>query len=110
MQQKKKRSPDPELTQVCCPECGGIVTCGDIVKQNSNKSIAIGKCENGDELFVRFKFTRWDDGRLSVARILYEMDDDNRSYYLEKTAGRRSCRIASAISCTSCLIGGKDYG
>lgn len=81
---KEEALSDPELTQFYCPKCGGIVTCGDIVKQNSNKSIAIGKCENGDELFVRFKFTRWDDGRLSVARILYEMDDDNRSYYLEK--------------------------
>ena len=75
---------DSELTQFYCPKCGGAVTCVDIVKQNSWKSIAIGKCENGDELFVRFKFTRRDDGRLRVARILYEMNDDNRSYYLEK--------------------------
>lgn len=78
---KEEALSDPELTQFYCPKCGGIVTCVDIVKQNSNKSIAIGKCENGDELFVRFKITRWDDGRLSVARILYEMDDDKRSYY-----------------------------
>ena len=33
---------------------------------------------------MRFKFTRWDDGKYSVSRILYEMDDDNRCYYLEK--------------------------
>ena len=45
---------------------------------------ALGICENGDELLVRFKFTRWDDGKYSVSRILYEMDDDNRCYYLEK--------------------------
>lgn len=81
---KSEAFADPELTQFYCPKCGGIVTCIDIVKQNSNKSIAIGKCENGDELFVRFKFTKWPDGNYSVSRILYEMDDDNRSYYLDK--------------------------
>jgi len=75
---------DPELTQFYCPKCGGTVTCIDIVKQNSSKSIAIGKCENGDELFVRFKFTRRADGSLSASRILYELDEDSRDYYMEK--------------------------
>lgn len=83
---------DPELTQFYCPKCGGTVTCVDIVKQNSSKFIALGKCENGDDLFVRFRFTRWDDGRFSVARILYEMDDANRSFYLEKKQ-KRICVI-----------------
>ena len=76
---------DPELTQFYCPKCGGIITCVDIVRQNTSKCIGIGKCEKGDELFVRFKFTRWSDGKLSVSRIFYEMNDDNRSYYLEKS-------------------------
>lgn len=81
---KEEALSDPELTRFYCPECGSAVTCVDIIKQNSNKSIAIGKCENGDEVFVRFKFTRRDNGGLSVARIIYKMDDDNRNYYLEK--------------------------
>lgn len=98
---KEEALSDPELTRFYCPECGSAVTCVDIIKQNSNKSIAIGKCENGDEVFVRFKFTRRDNGGLSVARIIYKMDDDNRNYYLEKkTVGRRSCRSSSAVSCT----------
>ena len=81
---KEEAFSDQELTEFYCPKCGGVVTCVDIVKQSYNKYIAIGKCENDDELFVRFKFTRWNDGRLSVARILYEMDDDKKSYYLAK--------------------------
>ena len=75
---------DPELTNFFCPTCGSNVACVDFVRQNSNKFICIGKCENGDELFVRFKFTKWSDGKFSVSRILYEKDEDNRNYYLSK--------------------------
>ncbi|MBR5317084.1 MAG: exonuclease domain-containing protein [Lachnospiraceae bacterium] len=75
---------DPMMTQFCCPKCGGAVTCNDIIKQNGDKFIAICKCESGDELFVRFKLIRRDDGRLGVKRIIYEMDDDKRNLYMEK--------------------------
>ena len=75
---------DPELINFFCPTCGSNVKCVDFVRQNSDKFICIGKCENGDELFVRFKFTKWPDGKFSVARILYEMDEDNKGYYLSK--------------------------
>ncbi len=75
---------DPELINFYCPTCGANVQCVGFVRQNSDKFVCIGQCENGDELFVRFKFTKWPDGKYSVARILYEMDEDNKAYYLNK--------------------------
>ena len=75
---------DPELTKFFCPTCGANVQCVGFVRQNSDKFVCVGQCENGDELFVRFKFTKWPDGKYSVARILYEMDEDNKTYYLSK--------------------------
>ena len=75
---------DPELTNFYCPACGANVTCVGFVKQNAEKFVCIGKCENGEELFVRFKFTKWTDGKYSVSRILYEMDAEKKSYYLAK--------------------------
>lgn len=75
---------DPDLINFFCPTCGANVQCVGFVRQNSEKFVCVGQCENGDELFVRFKFTKWPDGKYSVARILYEMDEDNKTYYLSK--------------------------
>ena len=100
---KEEAFADPELVQFHCPKYGGTVTCGGIVKQKTAKSIAIGRCENGDELFVRFKFTRWGDGRLGVSRIIYEINDNNRSYYLKKVGRSRRAFVLSA----SCQLGGE---
>ncbi len=75
---------DPELVNFICPNCGANVECTDLVRQNSDKYICIGRCENGDELFVRFKFNKWPDGKFSVVRILYEIDEDNKGYYMSK--------------------------
>lgn len=75
---------DPELTNFFCPACGSNVECVGFIRQGTDKYICIGRCENGDELFVRFKFTKWSDNEFSVARIIYEMDEDNKSYYERK--------------------------
>ena len=75
---------DSDLINFYCPSCGANVFCEGFVSQNSEKYICIGKCESGDEFFVRFKFTKWPDGNFSVSRILYEMDEDNKGYYLNK--------------------------
>ena len=75
---------DPELVNSFCPTCGSNVECVGFVRQNPNKIICIGKCENGDELFIRFKFTKGSDGKFSVSRIIYEIDEDNKGYYLNK--------------------------
>lgn len=62
------------------------VSCRDFVTQNSEKYICIGQCEDGEELFVRFKFKKWPDGNYGVSRIVYEMNEENRNYYSkEKT-------------------------
>ncbi len=71
---------DPELTEFYCPTCGERVVCGNFLRQNFEKYICIGKCENGEEFFVRFKFSRWGKG-FTVSRIIYEMDEEHRSYY-----------------------------
>ena len=94
---------DPELINFFCPTCGSNVECVDFVRQNSDKCICIGKCENGDELFVRFKFTKWPDGKFSVARILYEMDEDNKGYYLSK---KQQAEEAEAAYLQSLAIAG----
>lgn len=98
-----KSTRNPELINFFCPACGSNVECVDFVRQNSDKFICIGKCENGDELFVRFKFTKWPDGKFSVARILYEMDEDNKGYYLSK---KQQAEEAEAAYLQSLAIAG----
>lgn len=75
---------DPELFNFFCPTCNTNVACIDFVRQDSDKFICIGKCENGDELFVRFKFIKRPDGTFSLTRFLYEMDEEKMGYYLSK--------------------------
>lgn len=75
---------DSELVNFICPDCGSDVKCADFVRQNADKYISIGKCENGDELFVRFKFKKLPDGKFSAARIVYELDEEKMAYYLSK--------------------------
>lgn len=85
---------DPELTNFYCPDCGAQVVCSEFVSQSSSKYISIGKCENGDELFVRFKFTKWADGFFTATRIIYEMDEHNRNYYNVKKQQADAARAA----------------
>lgn len=85
---------DAELICFPCPTCGGTVTCGEIVRQNSSKFIAIAACENGEKLFVRFKFLRLDDGRLRVSRVLHELDEDAKTYYFTKKQHNADARAA----------------
>lgn len=75
---------DPELISFSCPYCGSGVKCEGLIRQHSNKYICIGKCEKGDELFVRFKFKKQSDEKFSVSRILYAMDENNKNYYMSK--------------------------
>lgn len=92
---------DPEQIRFFCPTCGADVECTGFVRQNSDKFICVGKCENGDELFVRFKFTKCSDGTFGVARILYEMDEDNKSYYLRKKQQAEEAEAAYLQSTTT---------
>ncbi len=75
---------DPDVVKFYCSFNNMYVECVDIIRQNMSKYIGIGKCENGDELFVRFKFWKRSDGKFDVCRILYEMNEENKNYYLNK--------------------------
>lgn len=75
---------DTELINFVYPTRGTNVKCEGFVRQNADKFICIGKCDNGDELFVRFKFTKCSDGRFRVTRIMHEMDEEKKAYYLRK--------------------------
>lgn len=81
---RKEALNDIELINFICPICGANVECVDFVSQNSCKYICLGKCKNGDELLVRFKFTKCRNGEFKVSRILYEMDEHNKNYYMNK--------------------------
>lgn len=75
---------DPDVVHFHCSFNNMKVKCIDIIRQNGSKYIGIGKCENGDELFVRFKFWKRIDGKFSVNRMIYEMNEFNKNYYLNK--------------------------
>lgn len=75
---------DRELLTFFCPVCGTTAVCSGFARQNTDKYICSARCENGDELFVRFKFTKCSNGKFKVSRLIYEMNDDNRSYYRSK--------------------------
>lgn len=75
---------DNSLLSFFCPTCGMQAVCVDFIRQNSDKYICLGKCGNGEEYFIRFKFTKNADGTFCVARIIYEMDKENATYYNSK--------------------------
>ena len=94
---------DSSLLTFFCPKCGKPAVCIDFIRQNSDKYICLGKCENEEEYFVRFKFTKREDETFSVSRIIYEMDEENVNYYYSKKLKREtkaqlySERLAEAI-------------
>lgn len=75
---------DPEFIHFYCRSYDTDVTCVDFIRQNSEKYICVGKCADGKEFFIRFRFTKWPDGNFSVVRLLYEMDEEKMAYYLKK--------------------------
>ncbi len=81
---KEEAFNDSSLLTFYCPDCGAQVVCADFVKQNSDKYICVGKCEDGKKFFVRFKFIRETNGTFSVARIIYDMDEEHSNYYHAK--------------------------
>lgn len=72
---------DSHLMEFSCPDCQGKGMCVGAVKQNGNKYIAVGTCENGHEFLARFKFRRGDDRKTQAQRFLYRMDSELRQYY-----------------------------
>lgn len=87
-QTRKEALNDSSLLTFYCPNCDLQVVCVDFVRQNIDKYICLGKCENGEEFFVRFKFTKEADGTFNVVRIIYEMDVEKADYYYSKKKQR----------------------
>ncbi len=81
---------DSSLLTFFCPKCGKPAVCIDFIRQNTDKYICLGKCGDGEEYFVRFKFTKREDGTFSVSRIIYEMDEENVNYYYSKKLKRET--------------------
>ncbi len=75
---------DSKLMEFRCPLCGESGTCSNVVKQNDNKYIGMGRCQNGDEFLARFKFAKRKDQKTDVTRFLYRMTDELRQYYTLK--------------------------
>lgn len=80
---------DPEVLCFACPGSGEPVVCQGLVRQNHDKYIAIGKCEDGTQLLVRFKLKKQEDDTWRVSRVLWEMDEENRKLYRRVKQARR---------------------
>ncbi|MBR6633259.1 MAG: exonuclease domain-containing protein [Clostridia bacterium] len=78
---KREALKDAELVEFTCSECRGRVKCTEFVRQNAGKTLALARCENGEEFLVRFKFIRLADKTIRVKRAVYEMNDENRAFY-----------------------------
>ncbi len=93
---------DTEMTDFDCPVCGECAACYGFASQNPYKYIALGKCENGHELFVGFKFKKLDDGRCRTARVIHTLTDEHRELYASRTKhgtfGRSEAEALEAIS------------
>ena len=95
---------DQALTDVWCPICGAKATCSDIVKQNNEKSIGVGRCENGGEFLVRFKFKKLSDGNYGVSRIIYEMNYTAKKQYAEELRAKHLQRIEEEKSMNEMIL------
>ena len=82
----------PEVVNFYCSLYGKNICCDNFIRQGTDKYISIGKCDDGDELFVRFKFMKQIDGKFSVSRMVYEMNEYNRNYYIEKKHRREEAK------------------
>ena len=85
---------DTSFTSFACPVCGKTAKCTEIIRQNSEKYISAARCENGHEHFVRFKFKRLSRKKHQVSRMIYDMDEENRAYYMKKK-GKKDMKQAS---------------
>ncbi len=79
---------DREMTDFPCPVCGAPAVCFDFVSQNPYKYMSQGRCEEGHELLVCFKFKRTEDRRCRATRVIHEMNDEHRARYEAKRGER----------------------
>jgi len=72
---------DPDLIDFLCPNCGTMVTCGQVVRQGKEKYICIAKCAEGHELFVRFQLFDRKREKYGIARLVYDLTDSYKELY-----------------------------
>lgn len=77
---------DDNMHLFACPICGETVYCKEWVTQNDQKKIAIAKCGNDEEFFVRLRFSKTINGMIRVSRMVYSLSEDNITYYQAKLA------------------------
>lgn len=75
---------DKNLTCFYYPDFDEKITCSGFVEQGSTRYMALGRSDSGRELLVRFNFRKWSQNEFSVSRLVYEMNDENKSYYLKR--------------------------
>lgn len=87
---RKEALEDKRVTEFECPVCGKKAVCRKYVRQNASKLISICSCEDGHELFVRYKFSKNAEGLTIVKRAAYELNDEYREFYNQKIEANKS--------------------
>ncbi len=75
---------DDEVIRFYYPEFDEEIICSGFVEQSSTKYMAVGKGSSGRELFIKFNFTKWDEGGFSVSRNIHEMTQERKASYLKR--------------------------
>lgn len=90
---KRAASNYSEVAEFRCPYCRKSVCCDSWLPDNG-KLISICRCEDGDEFFVRLKFTsRF--GSYSVKRLVYDLTDRLWDRYTAIEDARLGCAAAN---------------
>ena len=77
------------LREVFCPLCGAPMTLTAIKEQDSRHSAGLGRCENGHELSVVFRFVKWADRLYTATRSFVEITPDEGHEPPQKKRRRR---------------------
>ena len=77
------------LREVFCPLCGAPLTVTAVKEQDSRHSVGVGRCENGHELSVTFRFVKWADRLYTATRSFAETTPDEGNEPPQKKRRRR---------------------
>ena len=65
-----------ELRDLCCPLCGKPMTLTIFKEQDSRHTTSTGRCEDGHEWSVVFRFIKWPDRLYTATRTIAEITED----------------------------------
>jgi len=69
-----------------CPKCGGIMTHGKWVTQQSRRYMTMSQCPEHGSFLIRVKLAPEEDGTMKVSRLIYEGDSEAAKSYDTVTA------------------------